>query len=377
MKLKAVRIICTLLIASVLSTGIIALPVQNAFAEDSIQIESVDTVPSGTADVYSTPVQNPSKFGWRKESNGRWWYCHPDGSYTKYDWEYIDGSWYFFDSNGWMWTGWLKWEGSWYYLNPSGVMHTGWLKDDGKWYYFTMRGIMQTGWIKLDADWYYLGTDGVMQTGWKKINGSWYYFKSNGVMNTNTFYQNQREYQFLSSGKLFATRIYDIHQTQQKSNWCWAACSSMVGTYNTNSTVTQKQIVSRYYKDENDNNRGGSPLMISLSILFASNNTKETSFHQSFTYTEAVNTIDDNHPFVLNTHISVEDKTTNEVRQYAHAMVCAGYKLTDSKIYIDDPENRLTGFYNYNPLFTNGLKIDNKTITCSLIITAKFKEEQQ
>lgn len=39
---------------------------------------------------------------WVQESNGRWWYRHSDGSYTKYDWEYINGSWYFFDKNGWM-----------------------------------------------------------------------------------------------------------------------------------------------------------------------------------------------------------------------------------------------------------------------------------
>ena len=55
MKLKAVRIICTLLLASVLSTGIIALPVQNAYAEDNVQIENADEV-SSDAVVYSAPV---------------------------------------------------------------------------------------------------------------------------------------------------------------------------------------------------------------------------------------------------------------------------------------------------------------------------------
>ena len=37
---------------------------------------------------------------WVQESNGRWWYKHADGSYTKYNWEYINGSWYYFNSSG-------------------------------------------------------------------------------------------------------------------------------------------------------------------------------------------------------------------------------------------------------------------------------------
>ena len=219
MKLKAVKIIFTVLIASVLSTGIIALPVQNAFAEDSVQIENSVTESSDIAVPYMNSV-GQNKGTWIKESNGRWWYKHKDGSYTKYDWEYIDGSWYFFDKNVWMWTEWLKWEGNWYYLNPSGVMHTGWLKDDGKWYYFTMRGIMQTGWIKLDADWYYLGTDGVMQTGWKKINGSWYYLGSTGKMNTDVLIQGQREYCFYTTGEMYYTRIVGIRIQQEREDWC-------------------------------------------------------------------------------------------------------------------------------------------------------------
>lgn len=70
---------------------------QNAYAEDNVQIENADEV-SSDAVVYSAPVYVPSskiKGTWIKESNGRWWYKHTDGSYTKYDWEYIDGSWYF------------------------------------------------------------------------------------------------------------------------------------------------------------------------------------------------------------------------------------------------------------------------------------------
>ena len=52
---------------------------------------------------YSRATTKPGK--WIKASDGRWWYKHNDGTYTKNGWEYIDGKWYYFDSNGWMKTG--------------------------------------------------------------------------------------------------------------------------------------------------------------------------------------------------------------------------------------------------------------------------------
>ena len=53
-------------------------------------------------------------------SGNRKWYRHADGSYTKNDWELINGKYYRFDNDGWMVTGWLKIGSTWYYLNPSG-----------------------------------------------------------------------------------------------------------------------------------------------------------------------------------------------------------------------------------------------------------------
>ena len=66
------------------------------------------------------PVQSVAK--WIQEKNGRWWYCHADGSCTKNGWEQIEGKWYHFDSNGWMQTGWIKDKGKWYYLKQAGEM---------------------------------------------------------------------------------------------------------------------------------------------------------------------------------------------------------------------------------------------------------------
>ena len=61
------------------------------------------------------------KTGWIQEGN-RWWYCHADGSYTKNDWEQVEGKWYYFDKDGWMITGWLKKDDKWYYLKSDGSM---------------------------------------------------------------------------------------------------------------------------------------------------------------------------------------------------------------------------------------------------------------
>lgn len=59
---------------------------------------------------------------WVQESNGRWWYRHADGGYTKNDWEQIERKWYHFDADGWMQTGWIQDKGKWYYLKASGEM---------------------------------------------------------------------------------------------------------------------------------------------------------------------------------------------------------------------------------------------------------------
>lgn len=59
---------------------------------------------------------------WVQESNGRWWYRHADGGYTKNNWEQIERKWYHFDADGWMQTGWIQDKGKWYYLKASGEM---------------------------------------------------------------------------------------------------------------------------------------------------------------------------------------------------------------------------------------------------------------
>lgn len=66
-------------------------------------------------------VNIPSGGEWLQDEVG-WWYQHNDGSYTKCDWEQIDGKWYYFDYKGYMCTGWIQVKGKEYLLYSDGSM---------------------------------------------------------------------------------------------------------------------------------------------------------------------------------------------------------------------------------------------------------------
>lgn len=101
-------------------------------------------------------------FGWIKD-NGKWWYKHKDGSYTKSGWEKINGKWYYFDKSGWMCTGWITWKGNKYFLTNNGDMVTGWRKIGNDWYFFNASGAMEKSTcINYKNKWCALGKDGVM-----------------------------------------------------------------------------------------------------------------------------------------------------------------------------------------------------------------------
>lgn len=104
--------------------------------------------------------------GWIQQ-DGRWWYRHADGSYTKSGWEKIDGKWYLFDADGWMLTGWQQVGGKWYYLTDSGAMASGWVNDGGKWYYMDPdTGAMHAADVEsIGGKWYAFGANGEMQYG--------------------------------------------------------------------------------------------------------------------------------------------------------------------------------------------------------------------
>lgn len=182
------KIISVLLLVVILAADFNFLPVQSIINQAS----------QSTAIVAYAATTKAGK--WIKESNGKWWYKHTDGTYTKNDWEYINGYWYHFDSSGYMQTGWLKVDGKWYHLNSEGKMHIGWVKIGNYWYHFDSNGVRQTGWQKLNGNWYYFNSDGIRQVGWQKVDGKWYHLNSEGIMETGWVKIGNYWYHFDSTG---------------------------------------------------------------------------------------------------------------------------------------------------------------------------------
>ncbi len=89
-------------------------------------------------------------------------------------------------SNNVLTVGWKKINGSWYYFKSDGSKATGWLKDGSTWYYLKSSGEMQTGWLQEKGFWYYLDDSGAMKTGWYQVSGKWYYSYSSGELAVNT-----------------------------------------------------------------------------------------------------------------------------------------------------------------------------------------------
>ena len=89
-------------------------------------------------------------------------------------------------SNNGLTVGWKKINGSWYYFKSDGSKATGWLKDGSTWYYLKSSGEMQTGWLQEKGFWYYLDDSGAMKTGWYQVSVKWYYSYSSGELAVNT-----------------------------------------------------------------------------------------------------------------------------------------------------------------------------------------------
>ena len=197
-------------------------------AEIQFQKEDGSTTEKVKVDLEGKPSQieqNTNKITVKQDSNGdgtydktvydfseatgqwiggnRWWYRHSDGSYTRNNWELINGKWYFFDSEGWMVTGWLHTVSGWYYLTESGAMATGWNAENGYWYYLDPEdGHMHTGWYQVNGIWYCSNTSGAMMTGWAKINGTWYYMNGSGAMVTGWLHTASGWYYLTESGAM-------------------------------------------------------------------------------------------------------------------------------------------------------------------------------
>lgn len=159
-----------------------------------------------TVVTMASVTQIGTSAAWKQDSKG-WW--NTEGRSYSTGWRAINGSWYYFGSDGYMKTGWAKDNGTWYYLQPSGAMKTGWVKDNGSWYYLQSSGAMKAGWVKDNGDWYYLQPSGAMKTGWAYDNGTWYYLQPSGEMKKGWVKDNGTWYYLQPSGAMKTGWAYD------------------------------------------------------------------------------------------------------------------------------------------------------------------------
>ena len=105
--LESKKLIAVIMSLSLVTTFLLA----NSYAVTDINYDK--------SEIILTRAESKGK--WIKGSNGKWWYKHYDGTYTKNDWEKIGGYWYYFNQYG---------EGS------EGQMRTGTMYKNGKKYVF-------------------------------------------------------------------------------------------------------------------------------------------------------------------------------------------------------------------------------------------------
>ena len=134
----------------------------------------------GADGVYNPNGSQETKAEW-KQTNGKWWYQHKDGTHTQNDFETIAGQRYYFDANGYMVTGWQKINGEDYYFNASGIMAMNtWVGA----YYLDADGTMLTN--AFTPDGFYCGKDGAYLTNQKvTVSGKDYYLNAAGTLAKN------------------------------------------------------------------------------------------------------------------------------------------------------------------------------------------------
>lgn len=172
--------------------------------------------------VSTTDAYAAQPAGWVEE-NGSWMYYDADGYYLTDSWKKHGDNWYYLDSEGELafdtmvdeyyvdefgkrvFNTWITvdnevdWDSDepehyWYYFGKDGKAVTSkWYNIGENWYYFNSDSQMMTGKVEIDGATYYLGeeNDGVMKTGWIQLEEEsdnpdeeyvWYYFNSNGKM---------------------------------------------------------------------------------------------------------------------------------------------------------------------------------------------------
>ena len=117
-------------------------------------------------------------------------------------WVKAKDKWYFADSSGALKTGWVTYGKDWCFMDNDGAMQTGWVEDGGHRYFLDASGLMKIGWVQDNNKWYLLNSSGAMQKGWQYTGGAWYYLGNDGVMQTGWIQEGGNSYYLSSSGAM-------------------------------------------------------------------------------------------------------------------------------------------------------------------------------
>lgn len=116
---------------------------------------------------------------WKCNSTG-WWVEDTAGWYPQDSWQKIDGKWYYFKPDGYMASAeyyngyWFNSDGSWdeqYFLTWKSNSTGWWVEDKSGWW-------PSSKWLKIDGSWYYFDSSGYMVTN-QYVDGYW--IGANGV----------------------------------------------------------------------------------------------------------------------------------------------------------------------------------------------------
>lgn len=134
---------------------------------------------------YLTPGNGGMRTGWY-QVNGTWYYSRGNGAMAANAWidgYYYVGANGAMVSNCWVGPYWVGADGRWKPNYDPDLTGAKWVQKGSKWYFQREDGsYLKNQWKKINGSWYWFESDGTMVTGWKRIGGLKYYFDGSGKM---------------------------------------------------------------------------------------------------------------------------------------------------------------------------------------------------
>lgn len=111
-----------------------------------------------------------------------------NGVYAKNEFKDINGNRYYFDQEGYRYSGFLFYQNNGYYFDQNGVMQKDVFINHGGWRYFDKNGVMaKNTWVYRNEGTYWVNQNGFVVYGWNDIGGKQYYFDRYGKLK-NVYY---------------------------------------------------------------------------------------------------------------------------------------------------------------------------------------------